>query len=81
MADHDPESFCPWCKRTHDAPEFLDTLSKLDEITKDRALCKKMWIKSAREADEYKDEILRLETSIAYWAMKCSEHETTGDSG
>lgn len=24
-----PESFCPWCKKMHDAPEFIDPLEKL----------------------------------------------------
>ena len=26
----DPQSYCPFCKRTHDAPEFIETLERLE---------------------------------------------------
>ena len=26
---NDPESYCPFCKKTHDAPEFIEILERL----------------------------------------------------
>ena len=31
----DPQSFCPWCKRTHDAPEFIEALKKISRLSAD----------------------------------------------
>ena len=28
----DPQSYCPFCKRTHDAPEFIETLERIAEL-------------------------------------------------
>ena len=28
----DPQSYCPFCKRTHDAPEFIEALKRIAEL-------------------------------------------------
>jgi len=33
----DPQSYCPFCKRTHDAPEFIEALKRIAKL---EAACK-----------------------------------------
>ena len=32
---NDPESYCPFCKKTHDAPEFIEILERLQARVED----------------------------------------------
>ena len=70
----DPQSYCPFCKRTHDAPEFIETLERLTELTtndgieigsyrKGTGLRGELKDKDA-ELDAYEDEIERLEAEL-----------------
>jgi len=68
----DPQSYCPFCKRTHDAPEFIEALKRIAEL-EDACVhwrvAESIWDKDA--VDRLQARVDELEVELEQWKDSC----------